>query len=1026
MAEDKPIIDFGNAPRDLQLLIDRLKLADGIIIKISQDALTAGRNLSSIALPSDLAKFTAENEKLTAQIQLQARELAKLQSQYSTLVNKRQQSSQRTAEESVNQGILNRNAMEAARINSTLAGAYTRLSAEQSKASRTLQDLIVRGRLATQTQREYDRELRVAQKDFDGLNQRVLAADRAVGRFNRNVGNYPMQAARGIKDLISAFGVVGGVQLFANIVKDVFETTKQIESLDKALKQVTQTNALFAQSQAFLSRISEDYGININDLTKQFTQFYVSAKDKISGREIEQIFESITKAGASIGLSQQQQERAFLALNQMMSKGTIQAEELRGQLGEALPGALGIMAKSLNVTEKQLGQMMKDGELLASDVLPKFAKQLEITYGIEQVKRIDTLTASQNRLKNSWIEFVRTLNESEDGGINQFFSNILKGANFLLEGLININKSLKMIRGEFTKDATESQLDYLNAVKDVSEREKLANLTKKDAVKLIGEYNEKLAQANHQYELFNKVSVLNFAPSRQKARIEAQKDIEKYNASLGTQKGRLLAAQQVLDEINAKPKTPDAKELTKAELKAIEDGLKATAQLRRKELELQLANIDVKLNNEELYYTERLGALDKDFLKRTEIAKLDYDEEFRLAKGNQDKQKTALINFQIEKLKLIENYNKQRTQLEALDLDAITTFDPNKKGKTDTDPFKYVTDSAGRTVKRLQDFADASDALKKKIAELRIETQNWLGSFSGEFLQNSGFGSVQTFFDGTFDKLLEGAKNSKEEFAVYFNAITESAQEAFNFISSASQQNFDSEKERLQNQYDIALTYAGENKAAQEKLATDLEKQKKDIANRENKAKQKQAIFNIAIDTAQGIISALASTPPNVPLSIFIGALGAAQIALVASQKIPQYWMGGTHDGGLMMVNDGSGSNFRETIVTPDGNIHKPQGKNVLMNAPAGTEIFTHDQWNDQMNNMLKGNGINWNMPVNNNSYSGLSKDDMREVMLESIGEQSQHHTIFDANGVVSYINKKGNITKSSSNRGNSIKTRFT
>ncbi|WP_295677317.1 hypothetical protein [uncultured Empedobacter sp.] len=308
------------------------------------------------------------------------------------------------------------------------------------------------------------------------------------------------------------------------------------------------------------------------------------------------------------------------------------------------------------------------------------------------------------------------------------------------------------------------------------------------------------------------------------------------------------------------------------------------------------------------------------------------------------------------------------------------------------------------------------DVLKTKLSELQ---EQYLKSFVDEFASNSGFSE-------TFKILNEEIDGFGENFSVTFNAIAESAQEAFNFISNASQQNFDSEKERLQSQYEVALTYAGENKAAQEKLANELEKQKKDIANRENKAKQKQAIFNIAIDTAQGIISALASTPPNVPLSIFIGALGAAQIALVASQKVPQYWMGGTHDGGLMMVNDGSGSNYRETIVTPDGNIHKPQGKNVLMNAPAGTEIFTHDQWNDQMNNMLKGNGINWNMPVNNNSYSGLSKDDLEEVMLRTLGEQSQHHTIFDANGVVSYINKKGNITKSSSNRGNSIKTRFT
>lgn len=304
------------------------------------------------------------------------------------------------------------------------------------------------------------------------------------------------------------------------------------------------------------------------------------------------------------------------------------------------------------------------------------------------------------------------------------------------------------------------------------------------------------------------------------------------------------------------------------------------------------------------------------------------------------------------------------------------------------------------------------------VKELSKEMKNYLNSFSSEFMSNSGFTE-------TFALLNNEIEGFGENFAVTFNAIAESAQEVFNFISNASQKNFDAEKNRLQSQYDISLKYAGDNKAAQEKLAEDLEKQKKDIANREARAKQKQAIFNIAIDTAQAIMGLWSNPgfPAAIPLAIAVGALGAVQIGMVASQDIPQYWMGGTHDGGLMMVNDGVGSNYKETIVTPDGKIMKPQGRNVVMNAPIGTEIFTHDQWNDQMNNMLKGNGINWNMPTQ--QQNGISKNDMKEAMLESIAEQPQYHTNFDGNGVVSYIAKRGNITRTNSNRSNGKGIKF-
>lgn len=300
---------------------------------------------------------------------------------------------------------------------------------------------------------------------------------------------------------------------------------------------------------------------------------------------------------------------------------------------------------------------------------------------------------------------------------------------------------------------------------------------------------------------------------------------------------------------------------------------------------------------------------------------------------------------------------------------------------------------------------------KQAIKQLTEEMRNYLKTFTIDFAQNAGFTE-------TFALLNDEIDGFGENFAVTFNAIAESAQEVFNFISNASKKNFDSEKERLQSQYDVALKFAGDNKEAQEKLAEDLEKQKADIANREAKAKQKQAIFNIAIDTAQSIMGLWANPgfPAAIPLAILVGALGAAQIAMVASQEIPQYWMGGTHDGGLMMVNDGAGNNYRETIVTPDGKIHKPQGKNVIMNAPVGTEIFTHDQWNDQLNGMLKGNNISWH---NQQQYNGITKNEMKEAMLEAIGEQPQYHTNFDANGASSYISKRGNITRTNTARSN-------
>ena len=110
-----------------------------------------------------------------------------------------------------------------------------------------------------------------------------------------------------------------------------------------------------------------------------------------------------------------------------------------------------------------------------------------------------------------------------------------------------------------------SKLDVLNLndIKNIEEREQHAILTRKDAIKNINEYNEQLAKAKHTYELFDKVSVKNLMPSSLATRSQAVDDIERLNASLGTEKGRLIAAENILNSISKK-RTGIANEENKA------------------------------------------------------------------------------------------------------------------------------------------------------------------------------------------------------------------------------------------------------------------------------------------------------------------------------------------------------------------------------------------------------------------------------------------------------------------------------
>ncbi len=339
------------------------------------------------------------------------------------------------------------------------ASAYRQLTFRLSEATVKYQDLIVRGKLATQTQKQFNQELEVAKNKFTQLKNRVEQADKAVGNF----GSTGQKGLSFAKNLLGAFGIVGGVQMIADLTMKTYEQIKVIQSLDFALKTATETSTNFYKQQRFLMEISEQYGADIDGLTSQYTKFYIASKDKLGSKEIQQIFESVTKSAGVLGLTLEARERSFYALNQMMSKGTVQAEELKQQLGDSLPNAFNIMVKAyqklhpeMKVTEESFRQLMKDGKILSSEVLPEFARQLEKSYGVELLERVDTLAAKQERAGNAWSNMVRRF--SEGNGL------ISKSVGFLLDGftfsLNNLETLIKLSNPLFA--GIKDMYDYLN------------------------------------------------------------------------------------------------------------------------------------------------------------------------------------------------------------------------------------------------------------------------------------------------------------------------------------------------------------------------------------------------------------------------------------------------------------------------------------------------------------------------------------------------------------------------------------
>jgi tape measure domain-containing protein len=229
------------------------------------------------------------------------------------------------------------------------------------------------------------------------------------------------QVKNDVSGLDSALGKIGAITAGAFAVdkliafgKEAAKVAGEMESIRIRLNSiaggVNEGGVAMQQLQSLANRL----GLEFKGLAGEYAKFVGAAK--ASGIEVakaDKIFKSMSVAIAGSGANAEQSGRAFTALTQMMGKGKISAEELRGQLGEALPSAFGIMAKSMGVTTAQLDKMMANGELMASEVLPKFATEMENAFGADAEKLAKGLNANINRLTNSWDALLTQVGQSK-------------------------------------------------------------------------------------------------------------------------------------------------------------------------------------------------------------------------------------------------------------------------------------------------------------------------------------------------------------------------------------------------------------------------------------------------------------------------------------------------------------------------------------------------------------------------------------------------------------------------------------
>lgn len=185
-------------------------------------------------------------------------------------------------------------------------------------------------------------------------------------------------------------------------------------------------------SYRYVVQQARSLGLELDSTAQGYIKLSAAARGtSLEGAQTKNIFEAIAKASAVMGLSAEESGEAILAVGQMISKGKVSAEELRGQLGERLPGAFQIAARSMGVTTQELDKMLQSGELLAEDFLPRFADQLKKELGGSADEASNTMQGALNRAATSWLQLKQTI---VDAGLGDFIKGQLAIADDAMTG----------------------------------------------------------------------------------------------------------------------------------------------------------------------------------------------------------------------------------------------------------------------------------------------------------------------------------------------------------------------------------------------------------------------------------------------------------------------------------------------------------------------------------------------------------------------------------------------------------------
>jgi len=241
-------------------------------------------------------------------------------------------------------------------------------------------------------------------KSFTGETE---AATQKTQRFSGVLQGLAAGAAFAVINQVTE-AIRGLGRAVVGFISDSLGVAQTNRQLSIALESVLGSAEKAGQGLAFVRDVVDRTGGNLANASQQYTQLSAAAQSAGVEQEIiNALFAESSRVFGVFGLDANRANLAFTAMTQILSKGTLSMEELRGQLGEQLPIALGAVAEGLGITTAELIELTSQGKISGRDFAIAFTTGLKSVEGA-----VDSQLLAINGLQNSLRDMQGILGEA--------------------------------------------------------------------------------------------------------------------------------------------------------------------------------------------------------------------------------------------------------------------------------------------------------------------------------------------------------------------------------------------------------------------------------------------------------------------------------------------------------------------------------------------------------------------------------------------------------------------------------------